>query len=363
MSHGRELADSAARLLRERMTSDDLRASADGDGLVHGLWAAGREQGWFDVALPERLGGMGIDVASVLPMLKELGRRIAPGPLVESILVLPLCLDASDIAAARALLDHVAGSNRVTLIGLGADQSGRTEDLQVRDGRLRGEGRAVRWASSAEAFLVGARAESEPVLLWVDRGAPGVIVTGSQSHGTCERVEQVRFDNVAVTDVNVLMRGDAVDRVRETVIGPLMRAGLAAELSGTCEALLTMSTDYVMVRRQFDRPIGTFQAIQHLLADAAVTSYALSCLVDAAVEDLHEDPSVLLARSWVLKAVAARSARQVAETALQVHGGIGVTAEHDLHLYLKRVLAVQGLWGDVEDLQVRFAEHILAAAR
>jgi alkylation response protein AidB-like acyl-CoA dehydrogenase len=86
-------------------------------------------------------------------------------------------------------------------------------------------------------------------------------------------------------------------------------------------------------------------------------------LVEAAIEDMVVDRSTLPVRSWVLKAVAARSARQVAETALQVHGGIGVTAEHDLHLYMKRVLAVQGLWGEVEDLEIRFAEHNLSLAR
>lgn len=363
MIDGRELADGAARLLRNRLTSGDLREAAGEDGLVHGLWAEARAQGWFDVALPERLGGLGLDAASVLPMLKELGRRLAPGPLVESILVLPMCLDVSDDPAARALLGHIAVGHRVALVSLGADVRSRLEPPRIEDGRLRGEGSAVRWASSAEAFLVGASDGAEPVLLWVDRGAPGVVVTGSAPHGTCERIEHVRFDGVDVGDPNVLVRGEAVGNVREAIVGPLMRAGLAAELAGTCEALLAMSTDYAMVRHQFDRPIGTFQAIQHLLADAAVTSYALSCLVDAAAADMAEDPSVLPERSLVLKAVAARSARQVSETALQVHGGIGVTAEHDLHLYMKRVLATQGMWGDVEDLQIALAAHVLEMAR
>jgi len=358
-----ELAEGAARLLRDRLTTADLRRAASEDGIVAGLWAEGRAQGWFDIALPERLGGLGLDASAVLPMLKELGRCIVPGPLVESMLVLPACLEAGNEAAVTALLARVVDGHRVALVNLGADPGDSGEGLRFEHGRLNGGSGAVRWASTAEALIVGVSSGEEPVLLWVDRAAPGVTVTGTAPHGTCERIEYVRFDDVVVDSTNVVLRGAAAKDLTETVIGPIMRAGLAAELAGTCEALLAMSTDYVMVRHQFDRPIGTFQAIQHLLADAAVSTYALSCLVEAAIEDMVVDRSTLPVRSWVLKAVAARSARQVAETALQVHGGIGVTAEHDLHLYMKRVLAVQGLWGEVEDLEIRFAEHNLSLAR
>jgi alkylation response protein AidB-like acyl-CoA dehydrogenase len=362
MNAGQELAEGAARLLRDRLTTADLRRAASGDGIVAGLWTEGRAQGWFDIALPERFGGFGLDAGAVLPMLKELGRSIVPGPLVESMLVLPACLEAGDEAATAALLARVVDGHRVALVNLGSDPRASGGDLRFEQGRLYGGSGAVRWASTAEALIVGVSSE-EPVLLWVDRDAPGITVTGTAPHGTCERIEHVRFDGVVVDSSNLLLRGAAVKDFTEAVIGPIMRAGLAAELAGTCETLLEMSTDYVMVRHQFDRPIGTFQAIQHLLADAAVSTYALSCLVEAAIEDMLVDPSTLPVRSWVLKAVAARSARQVAETSLQVHGGIGVTAEHDLHLYLKRVLAVQGLWGEVEDLEIRFAAHNLSLAR
>jgi alkylation response protein AidB-like acyl-CoA dehydrogenase len=360
---GLELAEGAARLLRERLTTADLRRAASEVGILTDLWSEGREQGWFEITLPERFGGLGLDTTAVLPMLKELGRRIVPGPLIESMLVLPACLEAGDEGAAAALLAHVVHGHRVALVNLGSDPRSPGDDLRLEDGRLHGGSGAVRWASTAEALIVGAKSGAESVVLWVDRGTPGVTVTGTAPHGTCERVEHVRFDGVEVGSTNLLFRGAAAEDFREMVVGPIMRIGLAAELAGTCETMLEMSTDYVMVRHQFDRPIGTFQAIQHLLADAAVSTYALSCLVDAAIEDMVVDPSTLAVRSWVLKAVAARTSRQVAETSLQVHGGIGVTAEHDLHLYMKRVLAVQGLWGEIEELEIRFAEHNLSAAR
>ncbi len=362
MNEGLELAASAARLLQERLSMVELRQAAMTDGLLPELWREGRSQGWFDVALPESFGGLGLDAVTVLPMLKELGRRITPGPLVESALVLPAFVAHCDEDAAGALLTHVADDHRIALVNLGSDPKAVDSDVRLEDGVLTGGSGAVRWASTAEALLVGARSGAEFVILWVAADAAGVTVSGDASHGTCERVEHVRFDGVEVVESNVLLRGAPAVRAREAVIGPLMRVGLAAELAGTSETLLAMSTDYVMARHQFDRPIGTFQAIQHLLADAAVTSYALSCLIDAAVEDLLDDSNVLEARSWLLKAVAARSARLVAETSLQVHGGIGVTAEYDLHHYMKRVLAVQGLWGDVTELEIKFAEHALSVA-
>jgi alkylation response protein AidB-like acyl-CoA dehydrogenase len=300
-------------------------------------WDALADAGWFSVLLPEALGGLGLGAAELAGMSAAVGRHLAGGALVEQAVAGPLAAAAAEGNAAERLLAACAGERVVTLadpLAVGQDPA----DVIVVDGLVDGEVGLVRGAQHADELLVLAGARESATVALVDCRAIGAESLGS--FDDCVSQDRVRFD---LTPALVIADGRHGGRLAES-IRMLSRAMLACELAGIARRVIELSVAYANQRRQFGRPIGAFQALAHLIADG----YADVVTVEAHVRSALRDLTPIAAAA--VKADANRVARRACETALQVHGGIGFTVEHDLHRYYKHALALQGLYGDEHSL-------------
>jgi alkylation response protein AidB-like acyl-CoA dehydrogenase len=343
-----DLGRAAGELLTRLLAAN---ATVDRDRPDTAAWTAIARAGWFDVLLPAEHGGLGFDIAHLQGMLTAAGRHLFPGPVAEHAGVVPLLVDAAGDPARKRLLAATSGERMMAVVDNDAVRACNGGPA-LRNGRLDGGVDLVRFADWADdlIILIG-RDEYDhslmPMVAMVSVDAPGVTITPGESFDPVTSYAAVEFECVAPD--HVFYEGqEAVTQVRR--LRALMRLLTAAELAGVARALLDASVAYAGQREQFGRPIGSFQAVQHLLADAAAAVLVLEASVAAVFARAVGPAASLEPSSWELKALAARTGRMVAEIALQVHGGIAFTAEHDLHRAVHHALALQGRYGDERQL-------------
>jgi alkylation response protein AidB-like acyl-CoA dehydrogenase len=272
------------------------------------VWEALSEMGVLGVLVPEAAGGLGLDECVLVPILEEAGRVALPHPLV----------DTAAVAAPLALSTAAEGSPLVVT------------DLG---------GPLVSCAADADLFLL-----RDPATGWLYRVDPAAVtVTPVDTVDRGRRAGRVAWatgDGVLVTDDPAVI-ARAFDR------GAL---GTAAVLCGLADTMLDLTVAYVKERRQFGVPIGSFQAVKHHLADARLAlEFARPAVARAAWSLAQGDATDLATRRRdvsLAKALATDAADACGRAALQCHGAIGYTVEHDLHLYLKRSWALARTWGD-----------------
>ena len=323
----RALRDAARDLLAEHATTERVRASL-GTGIDRDLWSALASQGWLAVEVDGSGGGLGLGFVEVALLAEAIGRHVAPAPFLSTVL-------ARD-AVARAAADGVAGATEWV------------ERLATGDaiGAVGWSGELVVDAPIADVIVL---ADAEAVRLVTPATAPATEPAMDETRS----VGWVRETGVAI--------GGPADAQR---LFDRASAGYAAEMLGASERMLEVSVEYAKVREQFGRPIGSFQAIKHRLADALVDVEGMrSSAWYAGWSVSVEDPGRSLAASTA-KAWCADASGRVMDSALQVHGGIGFTWEHDLHLYLKRAQLDQHVFGTAPAHRERLAsllEQRLAA--
>ena len=212
------------------------------------------------------------------------------------------------------------------------------------DGSLTGRACLVRYGSMADGLVVIARDPARGVVAaFVDAQAPGVSAAPRDSFDSASVVADLRFDRVAVPgDFVIPAPPGLIDRLRG-----VLRLMIAAELTGLARHLLDASVGYAKIREQFGRPIGSFQAIQQILAEMAVQvlgaeAFTAECAAQCDLDRAEPAPADTIA----LKGFASQVARQVGQSALQVHGGIAFTEEFDDNRWFLRALTLQGLYGD-----------------
>ncbi|MHB8317681.1 MAG: acyl-CoA dehydrogenase family protein [Acidimicrobiales bacterium] len=339
-------------------------------GFDRELWAAMAEQGWLAVERPESDGGLAMGMVEVAVLCEELGRRLAPAPFAGTI----LAIDA--IATAR---DGGLGG------GLGGGRKGDRDGSSARDEQL-GE-----WVNSllnaetvgcisidvsddrslevnrrgADVELTGTLgpalfAPSAAVVVVVHEGevfAVGRDGVGGGSRGFVSRAEPImdrtrELGRVELDGAKAIPLGG--DELAQRLMNRAVTAA-CAEMLGSADAALAMAVRYAKDRVQFGRPIGSFQAIKHKLADSLVdvegmrssVYYSAWC---ASAGDPDSSAAASMAKAWCSDA-----SRRVMATALQVHGGIGFTWEHDMHLFLKRAQLDQVSYGDASFHRDRLA--------
>jgi alkylation response protein AidB-like acyl-CoA dehydrogenase len=299
-------------LLDKECSRDALRAAWDTEGgRVPGLWSRLAELGVTGMAVPEEYDGLGLDAVDVVAVLEETGRVALPEPLLGTVVGTRLLTGAGGALAAE-WLPRVAAGEAVLAVGLGpgtlvADAQEADLLLLARDGQVHAVARE------------DATVEAQP---GVDRGIR--LARVSWEAGAATAVPDV--DTAAAFDLGVL--------------------AAAAQLLGLGAAMLELSVTYAGQREQFGRPIGSFQAVKHQLADVYVAvEFAHPVVSRAAWSVAHELPTRARDVSHA-KHAAGEAARKAARVALQVHGGIGYTFEHDLHMWLKRTWTLASLWGD-----------------
>jgi alkylation response protein AidB-like acyl-CoA dehydrogenase len=333
------------------------------------MYARMVELGWTAIPFAERHGGLGLGLVDLAVVLEEMGRHVVPSPFQSSVGLAGMTVAASgDEAQAARLLPSICDGSRRATVAL-VEESGRWDAGGVRMAAersgdawlLRGEKLFVPDAQVAGRMIVATRTADDPAdgltLLVVDTDAPGVTVRPLASMDATRRIAAVGFDGVEVP-------GDAV--VGEPGRGwAVLRRGLdramvcvAAELAGTAQRVLEMSVEYAKVRQQFGRPIGAYQAVSHRCADMLVMVESARSLAYHAAWALDNDvPEAPLAAAMA-KAYAGEAARTVASNGLQVHGGIGFTWEHDIHLHLKRAKWGEATLGDASHHRERVAQML-----
>ncbi|MDQ1695894.1 MAG: hypothetical protein QOJ03_1247 [Frankiaceae bacterium] len=324
-----EFAAGVRDLLRSAADPQALRAAWDSEhGRVPGLWKRLAEVGVTGLTVPERHGGAGMDLTAALPVLVETGRAALPEPLVETLAGVAL-LGAAPGAVADEWLPRVAAGDAVVAMGEGLQPL--VVGAQWADLFLLADETGVH-ALARDAVQITA----EPSL---DRGVGLGVVTWQPDSST------------------VLTGADAGPAAFDWAC-----VAVAAQLVGLAAAMLDMSVRYALQREQFGRPIGSFQAVKHQLADVYVANaFAVPVVHRAAWSVARALPSRSRDASHA-KHAASLAAERAARTALQVHAGIGYTYEHDLHMWMKRTWTLSSQWGDLAFHRGRVARAVLGDA-
>jgi alkylation response protein AidB-like acyl-CoA dehydrogenase len=325
------------------------------DGFGHGLWKQFAELGLTGICIPESNGGMGMGATEAALVLEEIGRNLTPSPFLQTAVV-----------AARAIEGTQLGERWYPLIlsgeavlALAIDEGPRhAPEQNALEARRQGNGFALN--GSKQFVLQGASAD--------------MIVTAARTGGSAGQRDGITLfavprdaagldvDNVALVDSSKAARltFDDVHLDADAVIGdvdagwqPLQRAlsagrvGAAAELVGIASGASAMTLDYLRQRKQFGKLIGEFQALQHRAAHLYSEIEIARAAVFKAAQLLDQgDDGAELAVS-VAKAKAADATNLAVREGVQMHGGIGMTDEHDIGLFMKREAVLSGLFGDV----------------
>jgi alkylation response protein AidB-like acyl-CoA dehydrogenase len=320
------------------------------------LWKKMAGLGWTALGIPEQYGGAGTFL-DLIVVLEECGRTLLPGPFFATMgLAVPALIEAGTEAQKKDALTAIAeGKARATLAFTEPsgrwDAGGVTLAAKPAGGgwRLDGVKLFVPDAESADYMVVAARTRGEGeegISLFLIKGRPkGVSVTPLKTLDMTRRWNEVRFDGVE-------LGADALMGAPDKGWPPLKRAiewataALCAEMVGGTQKVLEDSTEYAKTRHQFGKPIGIYQAVSHKLADMLVLSESGRSATYYAAWAVEADAPDRALASSMAKAYVSDAYRKVAGDGIQVHGGIGFTWEHDMHLYFKRAKASEVTLGD-----------------
>ena len=298
-------------------------------------WAGLAEMGVVGITVPEEDGGMGLGLIDAVLLLEEVGRAGVPEPLLETVVLgVPTLLDApgpQGTVLRQRWLGAVAQGAATMAVGTSAMP-------------------AVPGAVGADLFLLERDGELHAVPAAAVRLTPRPALDGTRATATVE------WEPSATT---LVVSGFEAEAFLAT-LGDRAAMGTAAVLVGVADRLVAMAARYAQDRSQFGKPIGSFQAVKHLLADALVRVEFARPLVYRAAWSLTEDDPDAGLHASMAKAMASDAATLAARTALQVHGAIGYTWEHDVHLWMKRAWALAAAWGDAATHRARVLDILLA---
>lgn len=346
-----------------------LRAEAPGFDLQ--FWNALAAQGWTGLLVPESAGGYAQGLAEMAEVAGALAAQVAPEPIVPVLVFAGRLLqNCSGHPTARALLADIAAGRALPAVawqedatGAGSfDDRGRVAEpaaVCARDsGRLvlRGGKRHVRPGAAATGYIVSASSAEGMALVWLPAGSQG-LVTSVQRLADGTFAAQLQFQEIAVPTDHLLAIGPAAeDALAAAYDEALVLAG--AELASISRQMLSTTLDYLRTRKQFGKPIGSFQALQHRAVDMLIQQELSGALVAHALVELDRgctgiERALLGAR---VKARCSEAALMIARESVQLHGAIGVTDECDLGLYLQRALVLSAWLGNAALQRRRFAQ-------
>ena len=354
----RQLHDMAKSFLAEEGTiKQQLRHWRDTgckDGFGHGLWKQFAELGLTGIAIPEDKGGLGLGATEAALVLEEIGRNLTPSPFLTTAVASVRALEGS--AQGDRWFPGILAGETVAALAIDEGKHHAPEQVALQATRsgngftLSGAKQFVVHGASADLILVAARTggsagEREGLTLFaVERDAAGLEVE-NVTLADASKAARLKLDDVAVDADAVVgeVDGGWTPISRALAAG---RTGAAAELVGLASGATDMTVDYLKARKQFGRLIGEFQALQHRAAHlfgeieiARAATYKAAELLDAG-----SDRAELMVH--VAKAKANRSASLAVQEGVQMHGGIGMTDEHDIGLYMKREAVLGRLFGD-----------------
>jgi alkylation response protein AidB-like acyl-CoA dehydrogenase len=323
---------------------------------VPALWRKIAELGWLGVLVPEEHGGLGGSFLDLTVILEETGKALLPGPFFATAILGTVAIrEAGSPEQQQRIFPAVTrGDLRLTLaVG---EVDGRTDAAAIAVAArpqaagyvLSGEQPFVMDAHVADTIVVAARTDGSgkegATLFLVDARAPGVEIAALETVDMTRRLCTVRLHDVPVEAADVLGAPGAGWPIVRRVLDHALTA-IAVELVGTGQRALDMSVAYAKERVQFGRPIGSFQAVKHTCVDMMVAVETARSLAYYAAWAVGEDAPEARDAAAMAKAYCSDMGKTVTSEAIQVHGGIGFTWEHDLHLYHRRALASEAAFG------------------
>ncbi len=348
----RGLVDSTRALLTSRSATGNARTLIDGGTRVDAeLWRRGTELGWPALAIAEENGGLGQLCVDLALVAVELGRSLAATPFIPTVVAAAALGHGTGERNSELVAAIAAGTVTATWAFAEYGQPWSVSGIGTRarfDGtgyRISGSKVTVQDADTAGFMIVDALLDDEPARFVVPTDAAGVHINRQQTLDVTRSYCDVTFDEVAVgADAAFATGRSARDSLAATM--RLHTVLLCAELVGIGERMLAMTVDYVKDRVQFGRPVGSFQAVKHQCADIRIWVQACTAATYYAAMALDSDQADAAHATSVAKVYVSDAIGRIAGNALQLHGGIGFTWEHDLHLYIRRARVNALLAGD-----------------
>ena len=352
----RALLDVSSRFMEQ---SCPLTVVRDGERRDEAFIATYRRQaaelGWFSMLVPEALGGGNISGNGVLDAALIAYRRgalLQPGSFVGTNIVAHAVAAAGGPPLQQQVLTALIGGERSASWAVASAVSDGRLDGGVQASpaadsglTLSGAKTAVQDVEASSWLLVTCRAAEGAAQVLVAADTPGVTVTPLESLDLSRRFAEVRFESVTVPAAAVLGSPGAIDRQLDQQLA-IAATLTAAESVGAMDAELEMTVRYAKDRIAFGRPIGSFQAVKHLLADTSLAVEMSKAVVLAAARSLGSEDGYGTEAASIAKALVGESAVELAQNCFQVFGGIGYTWEHDQHFFLRRLTTDAGLYGD-----------------
>jgi alkylation response protein AidB-like acyl-CoA dehydrogenase len=364
-----ELRASVRRFLADRAPLTAVRELMDtSDGIDAGVWRqAGEQLGLQGIAIPEEYGGSGFSLAEQAIVLEELGAALYCGPyLASAVLAATALLASNDEDAKKAYLPGIASGAVITTLAF-TEEDGSWDPDTIRLAATSGSGGngAGGWqldgrksfvldGHTASLILVIARAAGELSLFAVPADAPGLARTAVPTLDQTRKLAKLDFASVPATLIGTAGSGATV--LSHTL--DIAAIALAAEQLGGAQRALDMAVEYLKVRHQFGRPIGSFQALKHRCADLLLEVESLRSAVQYAAAAVAENSTEIPVVAPLVKAYASDVYFHVAAENIQMHGGIGFTWEHDAHLYFKRAKSSELFLGDASYHREHLASRI-----
>jgi len=345
-----------------------LRDARDVIGFSRSLWREMAKLGWLGIIFPEAHGGLGLGYTDLMVVLEELGRGLMPEPMLSTVLLggTAVALGGTPAQQAEVLPPLISGDLLLALAYQEAEGRDNPHHVATRAAatasgwRLNGDKLHVLDGYGTDRLVVSARtagsvAERDGVTLFLlDATLPGVSIERLWRIDS-RNAASVRLRNVAVTPAHVLGAVGNGSRLLDAV---LVRAtvGLAAEMLGSMSIALETTIEYLKTRLQFGVPIGSFQALKHRAAKMYIETELARSAVIAAHKALDAQNDDAAALASVAKARCSDAFVLIADEMVQMHGGIGMTDEHDAGFFIKRARVAQMTFGTSAYHRNRFAE-------
>lgn len=340
------------------------RLAAEPSGYDSGWWRRGAELGWTSLMVAEADGGGSISSHGLLDLAivaEEMGRMVAPGPLVPVNIVAATISSSGSIAQREELLPGLlAGTTSATWAfaerGLRWGARALTTRVRASDSGLvlSGVKSPVEAGGQAHWFLVTAVGDEGTTQVLVPADAPGVSVVELESLDLVRRMAEVHFDEVqlprsAIVGDSTVADADAALQLQRAVVLQ------CAEICGAVEQVFEFTVAYLADRYSFGRPLASYQALKHRIADMKLVLEACHGITSSAAAAVAEQRADAAELSSAAKAYVGGACTELVQDCVQLHGGIGVTWEHDIHLYLRRVTVNRGMYGSPVEHRERVA--------
>ncbi len=319
----------AKEMLAARFKTERVRELAEAGEHDNGAWKEMSELGWAGIFIGEDHGGQGLGIVELAILTEELGYALAPVPLLSN-------------AAAGLALEHA-----------GSDEQKERWLPGIASGEARG---TVGLLTNGEARLVPDADTAEVIVLLSPDGSGTVVEASAAEIEPFDALDRTRRFARVRADGGEPLEGDGRAALERTV------TALAAETVGVAQRAMEMAVEYARERKQFGRPIGSYQAVSHRCAQMLLEVEGSRSAAYYAAWCADSEPDSLPVAASMAKAYSSDAGWRVCGSSLQVHGGIGFTWEHDLHFYLKRARANGALYGSSKEHRERIAELTLEPA-